>query len=404
MREFWLSRKTVGLAIPLILAIAFQIGGWVNPAVAYVLFSASFVWLLVALVDWRRHKKEQRQPAVLAPAATALGLPDTLTAMHRRLVELQSQKASHTRIPYGMWRRTMPTLADRIGIVGLKDWRGFERSVTSRLRRALPRKNFERIFSPAKRFVARAKWKDEAHRVTLAVALELQDEYVRSADWTFDDAMKASNWLDGYDWGVRKLRDEDPRWQGLFQSLSTHLKDDVLCDKIQRHNDFSLVTANMRLLVHFSSKYKDDVFSIMLHEALVGSPISPDYVEAALAQMLSDIEKAVTRSRGQRGIVAGALVGKATGVKISGCSCSGKITVEGEYADVCAGGLIGEGKAVEIVDSHAHVEIEYRNSPTSVKHPPEHNTLEGPPRLHHLKRPKGNTPADTTGDCTVTDR
>lgn len=309
--------------------------------------------IVIALVKHSQKEAEEK------PQIEQLNLPDTLTAMHRRLTELQKEKASRTDISYAAWKKAMPTLADRMGIVRLRDWRRFEREVGSRLRRALPRKRFERILDRGKHFVARAKWKDEAHLTALAVASELKDELVRSADWTFDDAIKASNWLDGYDWGVKKLRDDDPQWQGLSQSTSSYLENDVLCNTIQRHRDFSLMCNNIRLLTHYSSQYKDDVFSIMLYEALVGSPISPDDVEMALSGILSDMEETVTRGSRRPGIVIGGLVGKATNVKISRCSSEVRIKIESDSGGIRAGGLVGEGETTEIVDSWAAVDIEH---------------------------------------------
>jgi hypothetical protein len=75
-------------------------------------------------------------------------------------------------------------------------------------------------------------------------------------------------------------------------SISDYLrKDDVLRNLIKKHIDFSLMCNDMRLVVHYSSKFKDDVFSLMLHEALVGSPFSPEDIEIALSEILSDIDK-----------------------------------------------------------------------------------------------------------------
>jgi hypothetical protein len=68
MRGFWLSPKTVGFAIPLLVGVALEIGGWVNHAVAYAFFAVSFVWLVFALAYWRKHRKNEAQLEVLAEA------------------------------------------------------------------------------------------------------------------------------------------------------------------------------------------------------------------------------------------------------------------------------------------------------------------------------------------------
>jgi hypothetical protein len=215
--------------------------------------------------------------------------------MHRRVVELQKDKASRTKVSFIRWKKVIPTFADRMGIVKLKDWRKFERSVKSRINRAMPRKNFRRLSrlsNPKGWFIEYTKWKDEAERAALSVALQLKDELIPLGKWTIDDGIKASKWLDGYNWGVQKPRDDDPQWKGLSESISDYLrKDDVLRNLIKKHIDFSLMCNDMRLVVHYSSKFKDDVFSLMLHEALVGSPFSPEDIEIALSEILSDIDK-----------------------------------------------------------------------------------------------------------------
>lgn len=66
MRKFWLSPKTVGFAIPLLMGVALEIGGWVNHAIAYTLFTVSFVWLVFALFYWRKYRKDEAQLGLLA--------------------------------------------------------------------------------------------------------------------------------------------------------------------------------------------------------------------------------------------------------------------------------------------------------------------------------------------------
>ena len=68
MGRFWLSPKTVGFAIPLLVGVALEIGGWVSHAIAYTLFAGSFVWLMLALIYWRKHRNDEAQLAVLAEA------------------------------------------------------------------------------------------------------------------------------------------------------------------------------------------------------------------------------------------------------------------------------------------------------------------------------------------------
>jgi len=64
MRKFWFSPGIVGPAIIFLLGVAVEIGGWVNPIVAYVLFGIAGVWALCTLVYWQR-SKGRRQLEIL---------------------------------------------------------------------------------------------------------------------------------------------------------------------------------------------------------------------------------------------------------------------------------------------------------------------------------------------------
>ena len=196
------------------------------------------------------------------------------------------EKASHTKVNAKQLEQVLPTLADRMGTVKLRDWYKFERNVKSRIRRAMPRRNFRRPFS----FIEFAKWRERVHLVALSVAVQVKEELFQSKEWTFEDGVKISEWLDGYDWGVKKLRDNDPQWKALYESIGHYLKDEKLRELIERHIDFSYIYNNQSLIVHYSHKFKDNVFSLMLHETLIGSPISPEKAEMALSEVLEQIE------------------------------------------------------------------------------------------------------------------
>ncbi len=57
MREVLLSFKTIGIALPLLVGAAVAIGEWVSPTIAYILFGVAFVWLLCAIIYWRKNKR-----------------------------------------------------------------------------------------------------------------------------------------------------------------------------------------------------------------------------------------------------------------------------------------------------------------------------------------------------------
>jgi hypothetical protein len=220
-------------------------------------------------------------------------LTDTLTAMHRCLVELQKEKASHTKIGYRQWGKIMPTLADRLGIIELKNWAKFQKDVKRRILRASPTRNFKRRFS----FKEFAEYREKVHLAALSVSSEIKKELFQSKKWTLEDAVNVSEWLDGYHWGVKELRDNDPQWDSLFKSISHFSKDEKLSELIQKHVDLSYAYNNICLANGYSRNYPKNSFSSMLHETLVGSPISPEKVELSLNEILNEIEIQLKKSK-----------------------------------------------------------------------------------------------------------
>lgn len=246
------------------------------------------IGIFIVLRAYRHRDKSKKTVGVETEIVDkSESLTDTLTAMHRRLVELQKHKAEHTKISYSQWEKVIPTLADRIGTVKIRDWPKFNRKVKRRIQQVAPKRpNFQRRF----RFQQWAKYKEELHFAALSVASELKSELFQSKEWALEDSLKASEWLDGYYWGVKELRDNDPQWKSLFESISHYLKDDILRTLIEKHIDFSYTYNNISLIVEYSRRYQDSAFSRMLYETLVGSPISPIEVEIALAEVLNEIE------------------------------------------------------------------------------------------------------------------
>ena len=280
------TKNFVGNGLLWLVGLAMQIGGWVSHTIAYVLLGVAFTWTLCTCIYWWRHRGEKTTVVQLGTAPKRENLTDTLTVMHRRLVEIQREKASHTKVSAKQLEQVLPTLADRMGIVKSKDWHKFERNLKSRIRRAAPRRNFRRPFI----FIEFVKWRERVHLRALSVAVEVKEELFQSQEWAFEDGIKISKWLDGYDWGVKKLRDNDPQWKALYESISHYFRDEELRKLIKRHIDFSYIYNNVSLIVHYSQKFKNNVFALMLHEALIGSPISPVEVQLALGEIISEIK------------------------------------------------------------------------------------------------------------------
>jgi membrane-bound ClpP family serine protease len=64
MWEFLLSHKAVGVAVPLLVATAVGIGGWVNRRIAYIIIGVVIAWLLCAII-YRRKRKKRTQGRVV---------------------------------------------------------------------------------------------------------------------------------------------------------------------------------------------------------------------------------------------------------------------------------------------------------------------------------------------------
>jgi hypothetical protein len=214
--------------------------------------------------------------------------------MHRRLVELQKEKVAHTKVSLEVFKKVLPTLADRMGTVKFEDWPKFERHIKLRILRATPPKphmNTRGRFNFKRWAKLNEDWKEQVYSSAISIAKEAKDKLFNTKEWTFDDGIKISEWIDGYNWGVKRLRDDDAQWGELFESISNYLNDDALRNLIKKHIEFSLMYNNIHILTEYSSKFKDDIYSLMLHEALIGSPVSPVEVEIALGEILGDIEK-----------------------------------------------------------------------------------------------------------------
>ena len=256
---------------------------WITIPVGVIMFGVA-VWAA------RGKTAVEIQPQVVVNGEN---LTDTLTAMHRRLVELQKQKASRTKISYRQFEEVIPTLADEMGTVRLRDWPRFNKSVKARIQRAARRPIPSPTWNLRRRFLEWAKYRQKLQLAALSVASQLKSELLGSKDWTLEDGVKASEWLDGYNWGVKRLRDNDPLWKSLSASISHYAKDEALRTLIQKHIDVSYMYNNVSLIVRYSERFPKTSFSWMLHERLVGSPVSPVNMEIALNEVLVEIEKRI---------------------------------------------------------------------------------------------------------------
>ncbi len=219
-------------------------------------------------------------------------LSGTLTQMHRRLVELQKEKASHTRVSIKQLEKASWVSLDKLRLLPLKDKPKTMNKIKRRVLRGLPRPPYKRLF----RFKEWAFYRQMVRERGIVVGLEFQKELVSSREcWTLDDAVKASEWLDDYGWGIKELRDNDPSWNDKRESISDYLRDKTLNKLINKHLDLSYTYNNVCLLGHYSKRLGERAsYLAELHAALVGSAISPEKAESALSEILREIEKYVS--------------------------------------------------------------------------------------------------------------
>lgn len=120
-------------------------GGMIMYSVTHPYIIMPSLIILACLFILVRSKRKTKEELKLTPKSE--NLVDTLTMMHRRLVEIQKEKASRTKIRYRQWDKAMPALADKMGTIKLKDWSKFTKGVKQKIQRAAPRPNFRQKFS-----------------------------------------------------------------------------------------------------------------------------------------------------------------------------------------------------------------------------------------------------------------
>jgi hypothetical protein len=289
----WLPKIFFALAIGDIVSVSFYF--WGMNISAKIIATVSSIGLLIYLFyPLFKRKGVGEVKLITQEIVKSANLSDTLTLMHRRLIDIQKEKASKTKISSWEFERSMPTLADKMGTVPLQDWPKFSRDIKRRLQNIKPAPIYLKRFQRRKWLEAKEKARQEAQYRYLAEVSKIREEVFRSKKWTFEDGIKASEWLDDHKWGVKELRDNDPQWNYLYKSISHYYEDDKLRELIKKHVDFSYFYANYLLINYYSENYSKSFkssFSNMLHETLVGSPISPVDVEIAFGELLQEIKK-----------------------------------------------------------------------------------------------------------------
>jgi len=232
--------------------------------------------IMVSLVIWAI---KSTKPLVVETKTEIIGRSehptDTLTKMHQRMIELKKVRLSHN-INLKQFESVLPTLMYKLGLIELGKWDDTEKSIRKRIKRAVGKNR---------------KGTRSAYFKAICEASRIKREWLQSQNWTIQDGLKIGEWLDGYNWGLRELRDNDTQWNELWESIKPYLLDSKLRELIEKHINLSYVYSSTLLVDDYSKKYPRSIRLLMLHETLVGSPINPVKVEFALSEVLAEIKE-----------------------------------------------------------------------------------------------------------------
>lgn len=153
---------------------------WITVPIAIVMFGIA-IWAIRSSKNTVEVKTETVDKST--------NLTETLTAMHRRLIGIQKEKASQTKIGLRQLDKVSPMLADRMGTIKLNDWPKFKDEVKRRLQRAMPHQNYLHPLG----FIQLMEKREIA---ALSVASQIRKELFQTKEWTFEDTKIISKWLD----------------------------------------------------------------------------------------------------------------------------------------------------------------------------------------------------------------
>jgi|GEM_PF-4646641 len=268
---------------------------WIPSIIIWIIAGIWFVGTIVYIFKNKKTTVNDSKTKLVCE-----NLVDTLTAMHRRLETIREQKAKKMNITYKQFTERMPLLANTMGTIQLKDRHNFKKEYKKRLLKRIPPK--PRIYSIKRNyFKLWAKWRSEVYFASINLAEEMKEEMFHSKEWDFEDGIKISDWLDSVHWGVQQLRDNDNQWISYQHSISHYYSDPILCELIGKAIDFSKFYHNQYLIVQYSRKFANNEFSKLLHDALIGSPISMDNTERALSNIYQEINKRLTEISENKG-------------------------------------------------------------------------------------------------------
>ncbi len=205
-------------------------------------------------------------------------LTNTLTEMHKRLIEIKNQKLSKMKkIERKQVEDVIPILLNNLGVISLSNYNKWESNAQRRIKRHMP--------NPGR------KIKKNWYIDVLGAASQISKELFEAKDWSIDDLVTVGEWLDRQHWGVGELRENDNIWNSLYESIQPYMLDGVLREQITKHVSYSYGACSILLTQGYSMKWPDSPFSSLLHTTLIGNATSKVEIDTELSKPLSDIDK-----------------------------------------------------------------------------------------------------------------
>jgi hypothetical protein len=218
------------------------------------------VWMYV---DTRREFTTQR-------------LQDSLKEMHKRLLRLKDMRLTQAQPDLKQMEITIPVLMDKLELVDLDRWNNFVESIARQMKRSITEQSKRKGTWPYK---------------VAGVASKIRKDLANSRTWTVADLDIIADWLDSQSWGLRELRDNDKQWNKLYELIEPFTRDSKLRALISKHISVSYGSCGILLVISYAKRWPTSIPLAVLHEALIGSPLSPVKISFALSEILGDIDK-----------------------------------------------------------------------------------------------------------------
>lgn len=221
MRKFWLSPKTIGFVFPLLVGIAFEVGGWVNSTAAYALFVVASVWAACALIYWWRNIKGKRSE-ITTKESELLALPDALHALGELDVKLIRELGQNKRKEA---RSKLKNILSRLQ----KDWE------------IKPSKTYKNLSEQARR---------DAQDIVNQTVKKMGLSYTSVNEETMMFMLHIAGVLDDENIGISEQREKDDRYK-LVMKLQSRVATQELNDTIRVYQRYSLGINSILLFISY---------------------------------------------------------------------------------------------------------------------------------------------------------